>query len=54
MQDSEPPRKAAIGALVLVVMIVIGSLWLQRHMRANGLIEDCMMQGRKNCVPMAQ
>ena len=52
MNDSEPPRKATIGALILIVLIVTGGVWIQRHIRANSLIEDCMMQGRKNCAPI--
>jgi hypothetical protein len=54
MQDSEPPRKAAIGALILIVLIVIAGVWIQRHIRANSVLEDCMMQGRKNCAPITQ
>jgi hypothetical protein len=54
MNDPQPPRKAAIGGLVLIVLLVVGGIWVQRHIRANSLIEDCMMQGRKNCAPIAQ
>lgn len=47
MNDPEPSRKVAIGALILVV----GGVWIQRHIRANSVLEDCIMQGRKNCAP---
>ncbi len=53
MNDPEPSRKGAIGALILVVALVCGGIWIQRGIRANSVIEDCMMQGRKNCAPIA-
>ena len=51
MNDPEPSRKVAIGALILVVILVVGGAWIQRHIRANSVLEDCIMQGRKNCAP---
>jgi hypothetical protein len=54
MNEPQPPRKAAIGALLLIVLIVVGGIWIQRHIRANTLIEDCVMQGRRNCAPISQ
>jgi hypothetical protein len=47
--DSGPPGKGAALALVTLVLLVVGGLWLQRHMHANALMEDCLMAGRRNC-----
>ena len=51
---SEPPdrRFAALAALAFILALVVGGLWLQQHMRANGLLEDCLMAGRRNCAPV--
>jgi hypothetical protein len=54
MNEPPPSRKAAIGALVLIIVLVLGGVWIQRAIRANSLIEDCMLQGRKNCAPIVQ
>lgn len=53
MNDPEPSRKGAIGALILVLLLVVGGMWILRHIRANSILEDCMMQGRKNCSPIS-
>jgi len=48
-QNPAPSRKGPLVALVLVLALVLGGIWLQRHMRANGQMEDCLMSGRRNC-----
>ncbi len=52
MQEPEPTRNGPIAALIVILMLVVGGLWLQHHIHANSLIEDCMLSGRKNCVPI--
>lgn len=52
MSDPADRRTAALATLVLVLLLLIGGLWLQRHMRANSLLEDCLMSGRHNCAPV--
>jgi hypothetical protein len=54
MNDPEPSRKGAIGALILVLILVVGGVWIQRHIRASSVIEECMLQGRKNCTSITQ
>ena len=42
-------RAAALG--VVVVLFVIGWI-LTRELYSNSKIEDCVMSGRTNCVPI--
>jgi hypothetical protein len=44
-------RRSMIALGVVVVLFVAG--WILAHeLYANGKIEDCMMSGRTNCVPI--
>jgi len=33
-------------------LLAIAGVWLVRELREKGRIEDCLMQGRHNCVPI--
>jgi hypothetical protein len=45
-------RRASLIALgVIVVLFVIGWI-LTRELYSNSKIEDCVMSGRTNCVPI--
>jgi hypothetical protein len=45
-------RRASLVALgVIVVLFVIGWI-LTRELYSNSKIEDCVMSGRTNCVPI--
>ncbi len=39
-------------ALLLVIALIVGSVLLQRAMRTNSQMEDCLLAGRKNCAPL--
>jgi hypothetical protein len=44
-------RRSLIALGVVVVLFVVG--WILAHeLYANGKIEDCVMSGRTNCVPI--
>ncbi len=44
-------RRPLIALGVVVVLFVVG--WILAHeLYANGKIEDCVMSGRTNCVPI--
>jgi hypothetical protein len=49
----EPARKGPAIALLLVVALLVGGILLQRHLRATGKMEDCLMSGRSNCAPIS-
>lgn len=44
-------RTASLAALAVVLVLLIGGLWLQHHLRATSLMEDCLLAGRRNCAP---
>jgi hypothetical protein len=48
---SDPRRRALIGLLIIVVL-VIGGLLLARILRNVGRLQDCVMSGRTNCAPI--
>ncbi|MFZ3359831.1 MAG: hypothetical protein WCA56_03640 [Xanthobacteraceae bacterium] len=44
-------RRSMMALGVVVVLFVVG--WVLAHeLYANGKIEDCVMSGRTNCVPI--
>ncbi|WP_216850026.1 hypothetical protein [Acidisoma sp. L85] len=50
--DNEPPsRRGAVIALVFLVLLGLFGLWISRALRDTGKLQDCVMQGRTNCVP---
>jgi hypothetical protein len=53
--EEEPgsPRNAFI-ALLVVVAIIAGGLWITRELRSMTSIQDCAASGRSNCAPVAQ
>ncbi|MEJ1977044.1 MAG: hypothetical protein WDN49_13950 [Acetobacteraceae bacterium] len=44
--------RGPIVALVLVVVLVLGGLWLSQRLRSASNIQDCVMAGRSNCAPV--
>jgi hypothetical protein len=45
-------RRGALAALILVVVLLVGGIWLMRHLRATAALQDCVMAGRTNCAPI--
>lgn len=50
-KDDASRRRSLIALGVVVLLFVIGWI-LARELYANGKIEDCVMSGRTNCVPL--
>lgn len=46
-------NRGGIAALLAVVLLVLGGLWLAQRLRADAAIQDCVMAGRTNCAPIA-
>jgi hypothetical protein len=50
--EEDGNRRGPLVALgVVIVLFAVGWL-LARELYANGKLEDCLMSGRTNCVPI--
>ena len=38
-----------LGIGIFLVLLVIAGVWLMDTLRSMGKLEECAMQGRKNC-----
>ena len=55
MSGEEPPppsRGRALVALVLLLALVAGGFVLARQLASVAKTEDCLMAGRRNCMPI--
>ena len=51
--DEEPLSTGAlIGIGVFLVLLVVSGVWLMNTLRDMGKMQDCAMQGRRNCAPI--
>lgn len=51
-EPDEPSRRGALVALVVVVLLVLGGLWLGHVLNGAAAVQDCVMSGRTNCAPV--
>jgi hypothetical protein len=51
-QQEEPSRRGALIALIVVVLLVLGGLWISHVLHGASAIQDCVMAGRSNCAPI--
>jgi hypothetical protein len=42
-------RTAGLAAIVVVLVLLIGGLWLTQTLHKKSVMEDCLMAGRQNC-----
>ena len=42
-------RTGGLIGLAVIALIVILTLVVQRHIRANAVLEDCLLAGHRNC-----
>jgi flagellar biogenesis protein FliO len=52
-RGSAPNRIAALLGLVLIVLLVVAAVYLVQALRRESRLEDCLMSGRTNCMPIA-
>jgi hypothetical protein len=50
--EPEPGRRGMLVALVVIVVLVLGGLWISHVLRSSAAVQDCVMQGRSNCAPV--
>lgn len=51
-QGDESPRRGPLIGLVVVLVLVVAGVWLFHALREESRLEDCLMSGRSNCVPI--
>ena len=44
------PRRGAVIGLGVVLLLVLGGIFLTHVLRKNAQLQDCVMEGRTNCV----
>ncbi len=47
-------RRGPLIALLVVVVLAVGGIWLSRALHGTGKLQDCVMAGRNNCAPVGQ
>ncbi len=52
MDEGENTNRGPLVALIVVVVLIVGGLWLSSHIRASSQLQDCVMSGRTNCAPV--
>ena len=52
IDDGEARRTSATMGLIVILVLAIAGVILVRELREKSRIEDCLMQGRRNCVPI--
>jgi hypothetical protein len=52
IEAGEARRTAASMGLIVILLLAIAGVWLVRELRIKSQIEDCLMEGRRNCVPI--
>jgi hypothetical protein len=50
--EAEARRTNASMGLIVILVLAIAGVLLVRELREKGRIEDCLMAGRHNCVPL--
>ena len=50
IEEGEARRTNASMGLIVILLLAIAGVVLMRELRIKGQIEDCLMQGRRNCV----
>jgi hypothetical protein len=51
--EEEPlSNRALIGIGIFLVVLVLSGVWLMNTLRDMGQMQDCAMQGRRNCAPI--
>lgn len=52
IDEGERRRTNASMGLIVILVLAIAGVLLVRELREKSRIEDCLMQGRRNCVPI--
>jgi hypothetical protein len=50
--DEAPHRRGALIAIVVIIVLAVAGWWISVRLRQASSIQDCVMQGRRNCAPV--
>ncbi len=50
--DGGNSRRGALIGLIVTALLVVAGYYLMTVLREQGKVEDCLMAGRRNCVPL--
>jgi hypothetical protein len=50
--DEPHSRRGAVVGLIVVLLLVVVGYFLVTALRNESNLEDCLMSGRRNCVPL--
>ncbi|KMO41409.1 hypothetical protein [Methylobacterium aquaticum] len=48
----ESGRRRALAAMIVLIVLVAGGVWLAETLRRESALEDCLASGRRECVPL--
>jgi hypothetical protein len=51
-REGEARRTTALMGFAIILALAIAGILLVRELDKKGRVEDCLMAGRKNCVPI--
>lgn len=52
IEEGQTRRTNASMGLIVILLLAIAGVWLVRELRLKSQLEDCLMQGRRNCLPI--
>jgi hypothetical protein len=52
IEEGEARRTNASMGLIVILLLAIAGVLLVRELRIKSQIEDCLMAGRRNCMPI--
>ncbi len=51
--EPQGSRRGALIALVVILALIVGGLFLWDRISRMAAIQDCVAQGRSNCAPIS-
>jgi len=49
-EDDDDRQTRSLAGLAVILAIIVASLFLVQHLSDLSTLQDCLMQGRSNCV----
>lgn len=50
--NSDPPRRGALLALVVIAALIGVAMLIIHRLHRNAAIQDCVVSGRRDCAPI--